>query len=142
MTTSFCGRIAPSRESRQRNLTVTDWVQAGRYAVGLDPMTIVGGPTAGHLLTALGPLPAGGESLRVLRVLSTNLSAGQTGTTCLQMDSLGDETALGTSLSFDGTALRFLSARLGADAATATLNVNTNEAAAGRVGLLLSLPFG
>jgi parallel beta-helix repeat protein len=138
---------APRSNLGNGNLTVTDWVQAGRYAVGLDPITIVGGPTAGHSPGALGPLaskeaPSAGEGLRALRVLGSNLWAGQTVTTCLQMDSLGDETALGTSLQFDSTALVFLSARLGAHAPGATLNVNTNESAAGKVGLLLSLPFG
>jgi hypothetical protein len=138
---------APRANRGNGKLTVTDWVQAGRYAVGLDPVTIVGGPTAGHPPGAVGPLelkeaPLTGEGVRALRVLGSNSWAGKTVTTCLQMDSLGDETALGVSLQFDSAALVFLSARLGADVPGATLNVNSSEAAAGRVGLLLSLPLG
>jgi hypothetical protein len=133
---------APRASLGNGNLTATDWVQAGRYAAVLDPITIVGGPSADQSLLTRGPQPAGGDSLRVLRVLSTNFWAGQTGTASLQLDSLGDETAFGASLSFDSTVLRFLSARLGAHAPSATLNVNTNEAVAGTLGFLLSLPFG
>ncbi len=136
---------APRSNRGNGKLTVTDWVQAGRYAAGLDPITLVGGPTPGSSLLGRGPQTSGDsgdDALRVLRILSTNCWAGQIVTACLQMDSLGDETALGASLSFDTTALRFLSARLGAHAASSTLNVNTNEAAAGRLGLVLSLPFG
>lgn len=136
---------APRSNRGNGNLTVTDWVQAGRYAAGLDPITIVGGPTAGHSLLAPSPQPSGDSSdvpLRVVRVLSTNSWGGQTVTASLEMDALGDETAFGASLSFDSMALRYLSARLGSHAANSILNVNSNDAADGRLGLLLSLPIG
>jgi hypothetical protein len=36
---------APRSTLGSGTLTISDWVQAGRYAAGLDPLTPVGGPT-------------------------------------------------------------------------------------------------
>ncbi len=58
------------------------------------------------------------------------------------MDTQGDENALGFSLNFDPGQLQFVSAAAGGGAATASLNVNSAQAASGRIGVALALPTG
>ncbi len=130
-------------------ITVADWVQAGRYAAGLDPLTLAGGPSQ----------PVGGSPLpntvakerfakdsastnRTITIINTNAQPGQSCLLSVQLNSQGDENALGFSLDFDPKVLQFTGATVGAGAAGATLNVNTNQAAAGVAGLALALPIG
>ena len=54
----------------------------------------------------------------------------------------GDENALGFSVSFDPALVTFISAEPGTAATGATINVNSAQASAGRVGLALALPTG
>lgn len=146
-------------------LSVGDWVQAGRYVAGLDPPQYQGGPIASSgIVAADGPifamaapsasltqllarafrtdLPLSGATARVVRIVSPTFVGGQNGTVIIEMDSLGDENAVGLSLSFNTAQLTFVSAVRGSDASAGSLNVNSNSAASGRVGLLLSLPSG
>ncbi len=126
-------------------LSATDWVQAGRYAAGIDSIVPAGGPTGpvGFREGADSSELAGpNQSNRIVRIVSANLERGQSGQVVVEMDALGSENALGFSLSFDPTQLRFVSAIPGKDAATATLNVNVVQTANGRIGLLLALPTG
>jgi uncharacterized protein (TIGR03437 family) len=60
----------------------------------------------------------------------------------LELDAQGNENALGFSLNFDPAQLRFVGAAVGSGASGATLNINTNPAAQGRLGLALALPAG
>ncbi|MDB6065923.1 MAG: hypothetical protein JWR26_2131, partial [Pedosphaera sp.] len=128
-------------------LTVADWVQAGRYAAGLDPLTLAGGPTAppggvpgiaslGHGKFSLG------STNRTITIISTKAQAGQACQVSVELDSQGDENALGFSLNFDPSALSFTSATLGNGAGGATLNVNASQSASGTVAMALALPVG
>jgi len=153
-------------------ITTSDWVQAGRYAAGLDPPTYGGGPNGiarngfsaadgvffalafppslahplnsntfiGYFLTK----PAGtvASTTRVVRIVSPTFVVGQNGTVIVELDSQGDESGLGLSLSFNASQLSFVSAVKGSDATAATLNVNSSNASSGRVGLALSQPSG
>lgn len=58
----------------------------------------------------------------------------------IELVSQGDENAAGFSLTFDPAVLSNPSVVLGADAAGASFQFNLNQAAAGRLGLLLALP--
>jgi hypothetical protein len=132
---------APRSTQGDGTLTVGDWVQAGRYAAGLDPVTIMGGPASEQGSNSRGP---GSKILRGLlpRQLSVGQAViinGQTGRVPISLESQGDENALGFSISFDATALTFIGATLGADAAGAILSVNANQADSGRVAFLLGL---
>jgi hypothetical protein len=126
-------------------ITVSDWVQAGRYAAGLDPVTPIGGPTGPPLAPEkLAPGPSvEAESERIIRVVGDPFSAGQqVGSIAIEMDSQGDENALGFSVTFDPAKLSYVSAVAGSGAAGTSMNVNATQAAAGRVGVAMSHPAG
>jgi hypothetical protein len=124
-------------------ISVTDWVQAGRYAARLDPLTVAGGPTSNSApIIGLGALynPNGQEdpSEREVRVTSGTLVQNQTGNVAVTLRSLGDETALGFSIVFDPAALTYTSASLGSNAGSSTLNINTSQAASGILGVVMA----
>ena len=125
-------------------ITVSDWVQAGRYAAKLDPATLVGGPTSepppGPFRSP--PTPLDLNTNRELRVGTGLLVEKQAGTVSVNLESLGDENAIGFSVAFDPTELVYSSATLGGDATGGTMNVNTTQAASGKLGLVLALPTG
>jgi hypothetical protein len=125
-------------------LTVADWVQAGRYSVGLDPLTSAGGPiSAGALFN---PASAGNAANaaggRTVTAVGGAAQAGQSLPMPVQLNSLGNESAVGFSVTFDPAVLTFNSADLGSGAAGATLNVNSDGGGNGVVGIALSLPIG
>jgi uncharacterized protein (TIGR03437 family) len=148
------------------SITISDWVQAGRYAAGLDPVVPAGGPTAptptasvrtdcapaencGTTAQAVSPFdfraaPSVIRNLqnRIVRVVSVTGQRGQQVMVNLELDSLGNENAIGFSLSFNPTELTFIGAALGADASAAILNTNSAQAANGRVGIAMALPTG
>ena len=138
---------APAETKGNGQLSLADWVQAGRYAAGLDAVVAAGGPTAPTAALALAGSATPNSALRTpqsrtVRLSNANLAAGQAGALALEFEAQGDENALGFSLNFDAAKLRFVSATLGSGAAGAALNLNTNDAANGRVGLVLALPAG
>jgi hypothetical protein len=139
---------APRDTRGEGRLTVTDWVQAGRYAAGLDALTLAGGPTAeGPMRVALkGPGPGGihfdpSPGTCLVRVVDATLIQGQTGTVRVNLEGTGNEAALGFSLGFDPAVFSFNGATLGSAAGGATLHVNTNQVASGKVGAVLMLPY-
>jgi hypothetical protein len=121
-------------------ITVTDWVQAGRYAAALDPLTVVGGPSTeggGGAVQA-----AGGEDREISVTNGMLLPSQTTAAVGVQLKAVGDENALGFSLSFDPAKLAYSSATLGSGAAGATWNVNASQAATGKLGIVLALSTG
>jgi hypothetical protein len=60
----------------------------------------------------------------------------------VNLEAQGNESALAFSLSFDPTILRYVSASKGNAATSATLNVNTNQVASGKLAIALMLPAG
>ncbi len=133
-------------------LTVTDWVQAGRYAAGLDPLTPAAGPTAAA--TALqttgcaGRTPCAPQSSAAVNAeprtmrLSPVSFAEQRSSVTVELQANGDENAVSFSLRFDPRQWRFVSAELGADAASASLQLNARQTAQGALGVALALPPG
>jgi hypothetical protein len=135
---------APRATLGDGRLTIIDWVQAGRYAARLDPLTPVGGPNAPSPAASVQVKSAGPTPLvtRQVSVDSTTLNQGMSGTVSISLQAQGDENALGFTLSFDPAKLSYNGATLGSGASGATLNVNTSEAGAGRVGFALALGSG
>jgi hypothetical protein len=141
---------APQLTRGDGAITVIDWVQVGRYAVGLDPYVPVGGPLDGlgevypmsALDQAFETVAPPGSSGSEVKILETTLVQGETGTVSVVLEAQGTENAVGFSLAFNPMTMSFVNASLGADAASALLNVNTNEAGLGRVGFALALSPG
>lgn len=94
------------------------------------------------VLAALLVVPAISGAERTLRAGHATIAVGQTNRVAISLESLGDEKALGFSLSYDTNLLRFVQAVLGPDATNhgASLTVNANQTTNfGRIGLALSL---
>jgi hypothetical protein len=133
-------------------ITVIDWVQVGLYAAHLDPPTVAGGPTSeihpGVIISGKGSgpnTPHGHQpppSACLLEVADTMVLRGLTGTASVQLESLGDENALGFSLLFDPAAVNYVSASVGSASNGVTLFVNDSQAGAGRLGFVLGLGTG
>ena len=126
---------APRTNGGDGRLSIADWVQAGRYAFGFDGIAPIGGPT--NFTVAETPkLPTRPVSLVLL---SQN---GLTNVVAVHLNAQGDENALGFSLNFDPAQLGYVSTTLGSGASGTVLNVNSSQAASGRVGLALALATG
>jgi hypothetical protein len=132
---------APRSTFGDGGIKVTDWVQAGRYAGGADPLTIIGGPTEELPPGRAGRLPKDGSDRRVL-IGNGSWFPGQTGVVAVVLEAQGNESALGFSLAFDPALFSYVSAVKGTSSSSATLNVNTTQAAAGKVGIALALSSG
>jgi hypothetical protein len=125
-------------------ITVSDWVQAGRYAAGLDPPTAAGGPN-GSAPIQLKPLTYQIDAVdaeRIVRAAGNPMNAGQAATVNIELDSQGDENALGFSVTFDQAKLTYVSATLGTGATGVTLNVNAAQVGSGRLGIAMAQSAG
>lgn len=130
-------------------ISVSDFVQAGRYAAGLDPLVSAGGPSEpaplkspdalAKLLPAVMDVAA---QNRVIRVLNAAAAPGGAVNVIVEMDSQGNENALGCSLTFNPAIFTNPKATLGTGATGASLNFNTNQLAQGRLGVVVALPSG
>ncbi len=140
---------APRETLGNGALTVSDWVQAGRYSAGLDPITPVGGPTAPTGQFADDDSQSSLRNGRRSTVRATQLTAEMNSLTgkanrrlTVSLDAEGTESAVGFSLLFHPARWRFVSAELTAETSGATLIVNSEKAARGRIGIALALPNG
>lgn len=103
-----------------------------------DTLHVVGGATGRGFGVPLAVNEA--FSPRLLRVLSNSAAPGSNVPLPVELVSTGDENALGFSITFDPSVLSNPQVGLGADAATATLNLNTSQTAQGRLGIAVALP--
>ena len=144
---------APRSTLGDAAITIADWVQVGRYLVGLDPLTPAGGPTSPVVAIpgvlrmqkspTAGPVPR--AQSRQLQVQDALILEGQASTVSVTLEALGDENALGFSLSFDPASLTYTGAGAGSalsSAQGAMFLVNDTQAASGRLGFALGLPTG
>ena len=97
----------------------------------------VGGTSAAQIFTVTAI-----QTNRVIRVVNATASPGGTVDVTVELVSQGDENAIGFSLIFDPAILSNPQARLGKDAASASLNINASQQNQGRFGILLSLAAG
>ncbi|HKC89651.1 MAG TPA: PPC domain-containing protein, partial [Blastocatellia bacterium] len=144
---------APESTLGDGRLSIADWVMAGRYAAGLAAPIAAGGPSE-PTTSLLGVEKAVDESYvqrvgqddqqqtRTVRVVPTTFNRGQQNMLTVELNSLGNENALGFSLNFDVTQMTFVSAALGPDATGANFQVNSLQVAQGRLGIGLALPSG
>jgi uncharacterized protein (TIGR03437 family) len=105
-------------------------------------------------VTVFNPAPGGGLSNalsftinqpqpeRAVRIVNSNGATGSAVGVPIELVSRGDENAIGFSLRYDPAVLTQPQAALGADASAGLLNVNTSQAATGRLGIILALPAG
>jgi len=142
---------APRSSFGDGRLTAIDFVQAGRYAAGLDPAAPAGGPTTPAATASVLADPAhgartassrGGAEARRLHVEGKSFDRSERLELAVTLDAQGDENALGFSFRFDPLAWRFVSVEPGDDAYQAAVHVNDDEAASGRIGVVLALPAG
>src|SRR5262245_47187832 len=77
---------------------------------------------------------------RTVRIADVLLLSGATSNVPVKLEAQGNENAFGFSVTFDPIKLRFKSATRGADVSGGILNVNSNQANNGRIGLALALP--
>lgn len=151
---------APKTTLGDGRLTIADWVLAGRYAAGLDQPLAAGGPSVPlPSATSAGPAvkiyqgPGSGADLwqtvavgdseqigRVVRIRPDLFSRGRDNEMVVELAAQGNENALGFSILFDTTQLRYVRTIAGADGAGATINVNSSQQASGRIGIGLALP--
>ena len=127
---------APKSTAGDGQLKVTDWVQAGRYGGAIDLPGVIGGPTAPVTPTTL----TGGP--RAINIAGGIGVKGLNFTVPVILQSQGNENALGFSVNFDPALLKYVSATKGSADGSATLLLNTNQAASGTVGVLLALQSG
>ncbi|MFN0109326.1 MAG: hypothetical protein ACKVZH_10780 [Blastocatellia bacterium] len=153
--------IAPKNSLGDGRLTIADWVLAGRYAAGLEPIVAAGGASAA--IAAFGELgntfdPATFEKIvesasasfstdeelqnRSIRIVPVTFVRGQENTAVVELNSQGNENAVGFTANFDTTQLAFVRATIGTDAQGAALNVNTAQIAQGRIGIGIALSSG
>ena len=131
---------APRATKGNGIIGASDWVQVGRYAIGLDPLTIIGGPTE--------PDAGGGgffspaSSGTTLSLMNCSIAQGQTNVVPVVVGAQGTENAMTFSVMFDPAKLAFVGAVPGAAAGNASLNQNLGQAGSGRIGLALALPPG
>lgn len=82
------------------------------------------------------------QNNRLIRAVATGGAPGSPASVPLELISQGDENALSFSLTFDPAVLSNPLVALGSDAGAASMLANTNQVAAGRLGLILTLPAG
>ncbi|HKQ73511.1 MAG TPA: IPT/TIG domain-containing protein [Blastocatellia bacterium] len=145
---------APKDTLGDGRLTLADWVMAGRYVAGLEAPAVAGGPSvAAPSLVAVDKgidepyakrlVENEQQQTRTVRVIPVTFNRGQSNTLTVELNSLGNENALGFSLNFDATQMTFVSATLGPDGVPGTsLQINSMQAAQGRLGVGLALPSG
>ena len=137
---------APRATFGNGSLTVSDWVQAGRYAAGLDEPVPAAGPVAPGtpppMLAAKTASIAFSGSARTVRAVAEQLVEGQTDTVTIELETEGDENALGFTLTFDPTILQFDTAAVAPGLSNASLIINSQQAGDGRLGLALALQAG
>ena len=121
-------------------LTVADWVQAGRYESGLDPLTLVTPPPAPSLLSLKSSLSSPSPT-RTLQIGTVSVGRGQTVSVPVLLVCATNENAVGMTIGYDVSRLKFLNATLGSAIVGGKINVNTNHAA-GEVGVALAMPIG
>lgn len=93
-------------------------------------------------ILGFGSLEVSGQTTRMLRVQQTIAARGQNQSVIVEMDAVGNENAVGFSLNFDTSQLRYVSASTFGGSTGAAMNINTAMVGIGRVGIALALPGG
>ncbi len=132
---------APRTSLGDGRISIGDAVQAMRYASGLDPLTATGGPASAIKVEGT---KAGLEMAREVKVGAPTFGPG-TVTVPIELISLGNESGIIFTLSFDPTKLSSPTVVLGTDASAGLLLVNADPATLlvnGKVAIGVVLPPG
>ena len=133
---------APRSTLGDGRLTIIDWVQAGRYAAGLDPVVAMGGPSSPVAQSFTKSAPqwqwAANPATAKVRLMQNAVSTD--GSLRIELEATGAENALAFSLRFDSLRWRFRSVSASDLPADARTYVNSNQPDS--VGILLTLPPG
>lgn len=127
-------------------VTVADYTQAGRYAAGIDTPTFAGGQSAPALFSLENTKPKKkGERQNLvptaIRIVNAQGDPNTQVTVSIETDAQGGENGFGFSVNYDPTKLNSPLVTLGSGVpGTAALIPNTLQA--GRVGVILGLPWG
>src|SRR5262245_10366667 len=82
------------------------------------------------------------QQTREVRVVGSNVAAGQAATLPVELVSMGNESSVKFSVSFDPEIFTSPAVTLGTGASGATLNVDMSQASAGRLGISVINPVG
>ncbi|GEM_PF-2203328 len=146
--------VAPRTTAGNGQLTVADWVQAGRYAAGLDPIPNSGGPVIPPTSPQFAPPDTTGKAsasrerqpidFSIINSIRDPLFAirNRPISFAVEVEARGVENALSFSLNFNPAALGNPRIRLSEGLTGASLQINANQAARGRLGIALALPPG
>jgi hypothetical protein len=115
-----------------QRITTPAMLAPGRYLVGVSAVT----GSSNYVIEASIP------GSRLMQVNNSSAAPGSVATVPISFLSEGNERSFSFSLSFNTAMLSSPQVSLGADTATATLNVNTTQVAQGRVGVEIALPQG
>lgn len=127
---------APTNAGGDGMLKVNDWVQAGRYGAAIDFPRSLSGPTS-----SVAPVTLTGGP-RTLNIVGGIGVKGLNIAVPVILQSQGDENAVGFTVNFDPTLLKYVGTTKGSADASATLLVNSNQATSGIVGVVLGLQSG
>lgn len=132
---------APYAAKGDGAINLLDYVQAARYAIGMEPLMPVSGPAAASAAASVERNTANAgkptKPSREVLIGKTTLSRGQTGTIYLVLKALGDESALSCTLQFDPARLQFVSAASMDAGGQTSLTVNAASASGGEIALCL-----
>ena len=117
---------------------MADWVQAGRYALGLDPLTLVTPSIAPDFKITPHGQPV---ATRTLQLGNVSAQRGQTVSVPVQLVCNTNENAVGMTVIYNTNQLKLISASLGSVSASGRLNINTNMAS-GKVGVAVAMSPG
>lgn len=135
---------APQAFRGDGELLPGDVIQARRYATGLDtPVAADGpvGPLAAAPERAAAPNDEAAKTARVIRAGTAFADPGGTVSVAIELLPQGGEAAAGFTVDFDATRLTNARVALGGNVTeAAVLTVNMNEAADGRIGVLVDSP--
>lgn len=91
---------------------------------------------------SFGSIWASAQTTRLLRVQQSIAARGQNQSVVVEMEAVGNENAVGFSLNFDASQLRYVSASTFGGSTGAAININTAMVGIGKVGIALALPGG
>lgn len=112
--------------------------QAGTFNFTVRLQDVNGCPGSGSYTLVINPQ----TNARLVRVVATSGAPSNPVSVPIELVSQGDENALSFSLTFDPAVLSNPQAVLGSDAGGASIIPNPNQVAAGRLGLIVTLPAG
>ena len=135
---------APRVSLGNGQVSVSDYTQAGRYAAGIDAASLTGGqysPSFAPIFIDAKDAPDFIAVPTVVRVVNTDASRNAQVTVSFETDALGTENGYGFTVNYEQMKLSNPLVTLGSGVPNGTALI-PNTLQAGRVGVVLGLPFG